>query len=139
MSGISDIADGVISLLNEGTFSSSFTAKRVAVPLFERETLRSLTVTLWIVSETERVISREHTERLYTVDVGIQNPADPDSVSDIDSMMTLIEEVRDTVRGTTIGSAVHAGTEAEPLYNLQTIGDSREFISVISITYREVK
>ena len=139
MAGISDIADGVINLLNAGTFSSSFTAKRVAVPLFERETLRSLTVTLWIVSETETVVSRDHTERLYTVDIGIQNPADPDSVSDIDSMMTLIEEVRNTIRGTTIGSADWAGTEAEPLYNLQTIGDSREFISVISVTYREVK
>jgi hypothetical protein len=139
MSTASDIADGVVTLINQGSYSKSFTAKRVTVPSFELETLKDVEVHIWPESERYAGSSRSGTEIEYLISLALRAPVDPYNSQQLDELLTLVEEIQDTLLTVPVNNAGFRGMEADPLYNLDTLDDLRAFVSVLSITYIKVR
>ena len=140
MSQLSDIADAIVTTINAASLSLSATAKRVATPVFEREGLRRLDVCVWLGAEVEELLSRYHTNHDYRVDLVVRQGVDPESLTEVDALVDYVEEMRDAIRtGGTYSNARLVGFEQEPLFNYDTIHETREFIALVSILLRKIR
>lgn len=139
MSVIGDIADGLVSSLNGLTLTQAFTATRVALPRFALEDLSGLDVTVWAAAEEISLESRSSNQHDYTIIVGIRKPIDPDSVTDLDSMLDLVEEMKDGLDFTSQSGASWVRTDHSPLFDPDVLQERREFLTSLEVNYRKVR
>lgn len=139
MSVIGDIADGLVSTLNGLSLSQSFTATRVALPRFALEDLAGLDVTVWAADEEISLESRSRNQHDYTIMIGIRKPVDPDSTSDLDGMLDLVEEMKDGLDFTGHSGATWIRTDHSPLFDPDVLQERREFLASLEVNFRKVR
>ncbi len=132
---IIDIADAVAALLNAGTFSRAFTAERHVLAEFDLGALQTLRVSVVPRGLSIAPASRSQRTYDYQVDVGIQEHVA--SLSDVDGLLALTEEVVDYLTGVHLEDedAMWMATENAPVYVPQHLDQERTFTSVVTITY----
>jgi len=135
------LADDVVTLLNATTFTQSFTATRVYVPRFNTESGSDVQVQVVPSSDLEGDGSGGYDARQQTIQVGIFKrlvSLVADEREEIDAMMDLCEEVRETLNRVRVGdtyNAVCASVTHEPIYSLEDIDERRVFLTVMSFVY----
>lgn len=140
MTEIVDITTGLVSTLNGLSLSQSFTATRIAAfPSVNLEDLSSLEVMVWPTSESTELESRSSNQYDYMVNIGIRKRVDPDSVSDINGMLQLLEEIKDGIQFATQNGATWIRTDNSPLFDPDTLLERREFLSSIEVNYRKMR
>jgi hypothetical protein len=138
---IAPIADAVTTALNAappGTFSKTFTAKRIYRPEFKREELGTLHVTVIPGPVTRNQIARRLLEKTYVVGVLVQQAVTGEQNEDIDPLTGLCEEIADFIGPGEIGTtgAAWTATEHDPIYDPDHMKDFRVFTNVVSFTFK---
>ena len=145
MATILDIADAVVTELNGGSFSLSFTATRAYVPRFDLEEMATLRVT--VVPKGLEVTrgSRGRDQHDYRVDVGVQQKLarrgefEQEDAAELDPLMGLVEEIADHFRSLALETepeAVCVAVENGPVYAQEHVREGRLFTSVLTLTFR---
>ena len=136
------IADAVVADLNGATFSQSFEAKRYYRPVFDLAEMSDLHVSVVPKGVTSEIQSRARTQNDYQVDVAVQKKTAAET--DLDPLMTLVEEIADHFRFKRLtlaggGEAVWMRTENQPVYAPEHMDELRQFTSVLTLTFRVVR
>jgi hypothetical protein len=141
MATIPDIADALVTVLNDADLSQSFTATRAYRPIYDLREITDLTITV-VPKDQELVMAdRVKGQMDFRVDIGIQKKlGDAKSTGDnaeIDTLMGLVEEIMDLVRDTRIfGVAKWLKTENNPIFAPEHLNEMRVFTSVLTLTLR---
>ena len=83
--------------------------------------------------------TRAHNQHEFQIDIAVQKKLAADTNAEIDTLMTLVDEVADHFRMKrldAISAAVWAKTENEPLYSQEHLEQLRQFTSVVTFTFR---
>ena len=139
MAVITDIADAVAAEINAGSFSKPVSAVREYLPAFELADMQTLRVTVVPKSVTTLPGGRAHNQYDYAIDVAVQKKLDAADNTEIDELMTLIDELADHLRFkrlTDYPNAAWLKTENVPVYSPEHLEQLRQFTSVITITFR---
>ena len=144
MSNIMDIADAVAAELNaapDGTFSQSFTAVRKVIPAYELSELSELKVT--VVPKAVEITSamRSGSQHDLVVDIGIQQKISKDVDTDVESLMSFVDEIAAYLtkrKLTDVPWAAWVSIKNEPPYVPEHLLEKRTFTSVLTITYRGI-
>ena len=142
MSLISDIADAVTTELNAGTFSLSFTAERHYLARFELKQLGTLRVPVVPKATTIETAARRQAQHDVQIDVGVLQKLQAADNSEIDELVTLVEELADHFRLQRLASypnAIWTRTENEPIYSHEHLERMRQFSSVLTLTFRVIR
>lgn len=138
---IIDICDAVVDHLNgvsiQATFGETFTAARVFSPQFERETLAGLAVAVFPAADSSEALSRSGELHTFRVGLVIRKPINPDSTSEGDSAIELVDQVKDSLKFVRMSGAGYSSLTNDPTFSLEFLESRREFLSVIFITYKK--
>lgn len=142
MSRLGDIADAVVTALNAGSWSQTFTATRVYVPQFDLPDMATLRVT--VVGRGVEVArsTRQGHQYDYRVDVAVQKKLAGDTNAERDALLTLAEEIADHFReldapltfDSSEAECVAAGYDV--VYDPEHLTDLRQLTSVVTLTMR---
>ena len=137
---IVQIADAVVSALNDGSFSQSFTAARShdSQPV-DLDTLSTLDVKVIPYGIAGVWASRVGVEEDYQVDVVFHQKADIDSNAVVDPLMRFWEELRDFFLGdrlTGYTDAICVSAEALAIYDKDFMRTKRLFGAGIRFAFR---
>lgn len=146
------LADAVVTLLNAGSYSQTFTATRKYRPVFDLKELTTLRVTVVPREITEDLASRAMVSERHLIDIAIHKQLSASSDEDeesaeiitaADALMYFVEQLRDAlVLGTlTLTDDVVAKcvvAQNAPIYSPDDF-TARKFISVITATYDLVR
>lgn len=145
---IADIADAVVTALNNATLSQTFTAERSYVPLHELKDLADLKVTVVPTGLTLSSLTRAGLSLYdYVIDIGVQKSlgsgamTNAQIVAAADPYMRLSQEIVDLFNSERIqipyGPSVNCITVTNtPIFAAKHIDEMRLFTSVISLTFR---
>ena len=140
-STIVSICAAVVAHLNsspvQATFSESFTASRVFSPAFDRESLAALQVNVYAAGETSEPLARSGELHSFTVGVVIRKAVNPDSTSEGDAALELVDQIQDSLKFERMSGAGYQSQTNDPIYSLEILEQRREFLSVILVTYRK--
>lgn len=139
MSIVVDIADAVVTELNAQTFSIAFTAQRSYVPVYDLREMSELKVTVIPRSVATNLASREASNDLYAVMIGVQKKLEPEELDDVDALVTLVEEISAFLTRRTLSEMPDVqwiGSEIDPLFVGELMDKLRQFTSVLTATYR---
>lgn len=142
MAVITDIADAVAAEINAGSFSQPLTAVREYLPVFELADMQSLRVTVVPKSVTTLPGGRAHNQHDFAIDVAVQKKLDTADNSEIDELMTLVDELADHLRFkrlTDYPNAVWLKTENQPVYAQEHLQELRQFTSILTFTFRVMR
>jgi hypothetical protein len=139
MAVISDIAEAVTQELNGATFSQAFTAQRAYLPIFELPEMQDLHVTVVPKSVSILPGGRSHNQHDYAIDVAVQKKLNATDNTEIDPLLSLVDEIADHFRLKRLDSypgAVWVKTDNEPVYDPEHLDRLRQFTSVLTLTFR---
>ena len=142
MAVITDIADAVATEINAGSFSQPVSATREYLPAFELADMQTLRVTVVPKSVTTLPGGRAHNQYDYAIDVAVQKKLDAADNTEIDELMTLVDELADHLRFkrlTDYPNAAWLKTENQPVYAQEHLQELRQFTSVLTLTFRVVR
>lgn len=142
MAVITDIADAVVVEINAGSFSLPVSATREYLPAFELADMRTLRVTVVPKSVTTLPGGRAHSQYDYAIDVAVQKKLDTNDNSEIDDLMTLVDELADHLRFKRLDSYPNAHwlkTDNEPVYAQEHLQELRQFTSILTFTFRVMR
>ena len=145
MSQITDIADGVVTTLNNapgGTYSQSFTAVRKVLPVYELADLKNLTVTVVPKSVEITNITRDMSQYDMQVDIGIQKHlASGDNIDTVvNSLGDLVDEIIEYMRTKSpLAGVSWVEMKNDPVYSMEHLIEKRTFTSVITLAYKAMK
>ena len=142
MALITDIAEAVVAELNAGSFSLPFTAARHYRPVFELEEMQTLHVTVVPKGTAIQPNSRNSNQHDIDIDVAIQQKLETADNTDIDPLMTLVDEIADQFRFKRLNSfpnAVWVKTENQPVYAQEHLDQLRQFTSLLTLTFRVIR
>lgn len=137
MALVADIAEAVVTALNDHTFSQSFTAARAYRPVFDLKEMTDLHVT--VVPKGVELITagRGLAQSDLQIDIGVQKKLAGGDNAEIDSLLGLVQEIAEFVRATgRFGDAAWVKTENTPIYSAEHLGELRQFTSVLTLTLR---
>lgn len=136
MSVVTDIADAVVTSLNGGSFSQTFTASRKWTPKFSLPDLATLRVSVKPNTETVSKADREKDFFDIAIDVGVQRKVDSDS--EIDDMDDLVGEIIDHLRNQRLSNlnAAFLSITRDPVLYDAHLEEHHAFTSIITVTYR---
>ena len=132
------IADAVTAELNGNSFSQSFTAQRLYLPVFDLQGMSTLKVTVVPKGITSQSLDRSRDSFDYQIDVAVQKKTSNEIVA-IDSLMLLVEEIGDYFRSNPLSSFPGArctNVENLPVYAPDHLQELRQFTSVLTLTFR---
>jgi len=142
MAVLVDIAQAVVAELNGHTFSRPFTAVRSYRPLFEREEMKDLHVTVVPNGFTVEALDRRRSQGDYSVEIAIQHAPDPLEPA-MDDLVGLVEEIaaffqfsRPASYPSAICVKVSFAPGCERGYAPEHIDQLRQFTSVLALTFR---
>jgi len=136
---ITDIADAVVTELNDGDFSQEFTAVRQYRPEFELPEMKELHVTVVPKGVTITSLGRGVNQHDYQIDVAVQKKLTTEDAAELDPLMALVEEIADFFRLRRLASYTDAAwvkTENDPVYSQEHLGEMRQLTSVLTLTFR---
>lgn len=139
MSIVVDIAEAVVTELNGESFSIPFTAQRSYLPVYDLREMSELKVTVIPRSVTSTLASREASDELYAVMIGMQKKLEPEELDDVDALVTLMEELGVFLTRRTLSEMPDAqwiSNEIDPLFVGELMDKLRQFTSVLTATYR---
>lgn len=137
---IIEIADGVVDLLNAGSFSQAFTATRSYRPAVELPALVDLHVTVVPRGLDAAFASRDGDVTEYTIDIAVRQKLTVATLDvEADALMALAEEIVGALRG--IRLADPAGgfcvrTENVPVFSTELLETSSVFLSLATATFK---
>ena len=138
MSVVVAITENVVTQLNAGSFSQTFTAVRNFLPLYELSDLKSLRVTVVPNATAIEAKARNTTQHDVEIDIAVQQKLSKTDNTTIDPLMTLVEEIADHFRFKRLTSpdAIWMKTENEPVYAQEHLDQYRVFTSLLTLTFR---
>ena len=142
MAVITDIADAVAADINAGSFSEPVTAVREYLPAFDLADMAQLRVTVVPKGVTISPGGRAHNQHDYAIDVAVQKKLDAADNTEIDDLMTLVDELADHLRFkrlTDTPNAVWLKTENQPVYAQEHLQEMRQFTSILTFTFRVMR
>ena len=142
MAVITDIADAVAAEINAGSFSQLVSAARDYLPAFELADMQTLRVTVVPKSVTTLPGGRAHNQYDYAIDVAVQKKLDAADNTEIDELMTLVDELADHLRFkrlTDYPNAAWLKTENQPVYAQEHLQELRQFTSILTFTFRVMR
>lgn len=134
-----ELADAVAALLTNQRFSRSFDVLRAYQPKFELADLAAPQVTVVPRAVTITNASRQQSFFDCTIDVGVQQKVSPGSVSELDELTTLVQEIIDALwmtRPPGQSEAAWLRIENDPIFAPEHLEQQQVFTSIISVTYR---
>lgn len=139
---ILDAVDAVVTALNAGTFSQTFTAVDAVLPSFKLDELDSLTVSVVPKSEEATNRDRGSTQRDHGIDVGIikklaKFTTDAADKTAMRALLTFVEEIQNALLRVKFGTARCVAVTNEPIYDPAKLREDRLFMSVVTGTFRE--
>jgi len=132
------IADAVTADLNGNTFSQTFIAQRLYLPVFDLQSMSELKVTVVPKGITSSSLDRSRDNFDYQIDVAVQKKVNS-QIEVIDSLMRLVEEIGDYFRSNPLSSYPGArctNVENTPVYAQDHLQELRQFTSVLTLTFR---
>jgi len=132
------IADAVTAELNGNTFTQTFTAQRLYLPVFDLQSMSDLKVTVVPKGITSSSLDRSRDNFDYQIDVAVQKKVNS-QIEVIDSLMRLVEEIGDYFRSNPLSSYPGArctNVENTPVYAQDHLQELRQFTSVLTLTFR---
>jgi len=132
------IADAVTAELNGNTFTQTFTAQRLYLPVFDLQSMSELKVTVVPKGITSSSLDRSRDNFDYQIDVAVQKKVNS-QIEVIDSLMRLVEEIGDYFRSNPLSSYPGArctNVENTPVYAQDHLQELRQFTSVLTLTFR---
>jgi|694.fasta_scaffold70969_2 hypothetical protein len=132
------IADAVTAELNGNTFTQTFTAQRLYLPVFDLQSMSDLKVTVVPKGITSSSLDRSRDNFDYQIDVAVQKKVNS-QIELIDSLMRLVEEIGDYFRSNPLSSYPGArctNVENTPVYAQDHLQELRQFTSVLTLTFR---
>ena len=142
MAVITDIADAVAAEINAGSFSQPVSATREYLPAFELADMQTLRVTVVPKSVTTLPGGRAHNQYDHAIDVAVQKKLDAADNTEIDELMTLVDELADHLRFkrlTDYPNAAWLKTENQPVYAQEHLQELRQFTSILTFTFRVMR
>lgn len=130
-----EIANALVTSLNDGTFSEAFTAVRLYQPIFQLDEMETLHLTVVAKSVVRSGASRSKYQYDYSVDVAIQKRTDR-SIAALDAMVYLTEEIADHLSRSTLAGATLIGLLNEPVVAPDHLDELGQFTTVLTFTYR---
>ena len=134
------LADEVVEALNDETFSQSFTAARLTVPMFTLQELASLKVSVVPRGRAKEIETRGVNAVQHKLELGFQkrltNVNDP---SESDPMDLLVEQVEDFLLGTQINGKTCVAIEHiladDSLFAKEHIYADKVYTAVVEVTF----
>ncbi len=138
MSVVVAIGDAVVTDLNAGSFSQSFTAERNYLPLYELSDLKTLRVTVVPNATAMETKARNASQHDVDIDIAVQQKLTKTDNTTIDPLMALVEEIADHFRFKRFSSpsAIWIRTENEPVFAQEHLDQYRVFTSLLTLTFR---
>lgn len=133
------LADAIVAVLRDGTFSLPFEVQRGYCPVVDLPALDGALVT--VIPKSLAISAATRADGFYdcAVDIGVQRKVDPDKPAELDALMKLVEEIGDRLRGLRIAEPVAAAwlsLENEPVFASEHLAERSQFTSVLTVTYR---
>jgi len=138
------LAEEIVTELNrdsaQSKFSQEFTATRSYAPVFKREDMSQLHVTVVPKSQTQELMTRgSNSEDNHDVFIGVQKAVDPDSLLEIDALTKLTEEIKDHFLGDVVieGSEFNTTVTAaviDPIAEPDFLTTKHQFLSLVTLT-----
>lgn len=150
MAVIADLADAVVTAINAGSYSQTFTAVRRNHVAYELSDMATLHVT--VVPQTISAADAARGKRAfdYAIGVGVQIRLSRDSAGEllntaIDPYLTLCEEIDDVLEAARTlsladGTQCHwLSSEQSPLFVRQHLDEWNQFTAIVTHTYRALR
>jgi len=146
MAIIAAIADAVVAALNGHTFSKPFAAVRSYRPVYTREEMKDLHVTVVPGGYAMENLGRGQVQEDYTVEIAVQQAPETTSNAALDPLVGLVEEIRDFFLQNRrlaamqnvicLRAAFAAGSDRG--YAPEHLDQLQQFTSVLALTFRVV-
>lgn len=98
MSTIVEIADAVVTDLNDGQFGQDFTAVRKWVVKWTLPDLSTLRITVVPGPATYEPLDRRRDDQRHEMDIAVQKKINPNDNAEVDSLVSLMEKFVDHFR-----------------------------------------
>lgn len=137
MNILTKLADTVAAEINNAGLFPEFTAERVFIPEYDLKTTKALKVS--VVPKAVKVINiaRDMHSKELQVDIGIQQKISDDEY--IEVLLYLAEQLVglfDKKRLPAMPEAVCVKIENDPVYDPETLRQYRQFLSVVTLTFK---
>ena len=141
MSLIVDIADALATALNGKEFSMEFEAARDYRPVLELQDMKTLRVSVVPKGVTMAPADRSRVQHEVEVDVLVQKKLEAGDATELDALMSLVEEIAGFLKFKRLESAgaLWLKTANDPIFAPDHIDQFRQFTSVLTVTYRVVR
>ena len=144
MAVLADISDAVVAALNGHTFGMPFTAVRSYRPVYTREEMKDLHVTVVPGGYTMENLGRGQVQEDYTVEIAVQQAPETMGNAALDPLVGLVEEIRDFFLANRrlaampsvicLKAAFAAGSDRG--YAPEHLDQLQQFTSVLALTFR---
>lgn len=141
-----EIADAVTAELNAAVSAIpqpfggvSFAAARHYLPVFTRDAMKTLHVSVVPKGLEEERLDRTTTQVEVQVDIAVQQQVDPADLDDVDALMLLVQQIGDYLRMrklTELAGAAWLRNTTSPIYSIDHLEKLRQFTAVLTVTYR---
>ena len=134
------VADAVVQVLQTGSFRWPFSVERSYLPRHSPQQLKTRTVTVVPAGWSSELASRRTVRRDCLIHVGLQQKLTDESNTEIDSLVSLGQELEEHLRGlgrlpTVDATLVAVEALAAPL-DTEDLDQRRVFTTVMSFTFR---
>ena len=137
MADIINVADAVVTELNDHSFSQPLTAERGYLPTFELPEMNELKVTVVPKEDDGKLDTRTSSTHEYAIDIGIQKKPPTIDNDDLDPLMLLTQEVADHfLFGKEAAGATLISPSIRILYLQEHLHKLRQFTAVVTLTFR---
>lgn len=134
------VADAVVSALNGGTWSQTFTAARTYEPEYELKVTGTLQVPVVPAALKMTRGDRGRNFWTYEVRVGVFQRPDPYTQEALDALVLLVEQIGDYFAHPgfrlTSPAADCVSVELDPVYSDHHLYEFRQFSAVLALTFR---
>lgn len=136
-----DIADAIVTELQNTGFSEPLTVSRRVLPEYELAELKNLTVTVVPKSVGITNITRESSSYEFAVDIGIQQKIGKDTDTDVARLSGIVSELASFLNRrklTAFPAAQFMKIANEPVYAPEHLCQKRLFTSIVTLTYKVI-
>lgn len=144
MAVLADIQQAIVDALNGGTWSLDFVAIRSYRPVFKREEMKDLHVTVVPGGCNSQRLSRGLVQGDYVVEIAVQQAVVPGDLAAMDSLGGLVEELGDFFlragrlaaypAAACIGAGFAPGSDRG--YAPEHLDELGQFTAILSLTFR---
>ncbi len=136
-----DIADAIVTELQNASFSEALTLSRRVLPEFELAELKDLTVTVVPKAVQITNITRQSSSFDVAVDIGIQQKIGKDTDAEVLRLSGVVTELVSYLNRrplTGLPAAQFKSIANEPVYVPEHLSQNRLFTSVLTLTYKVI-